>query len=284
MTSPQYIRSLKKGGQGEVVLFEFPDEPKFRAVKFFTSNPEGEKRFNQGLKMLLSLQHPNIIEILDSGKNKHGNLYYIMPYYKKGSLARFIGKAYNEEAVYSLIYCIASALACAHEQLIIHRDLKPDNILLSDTGFPIVCDWDLAKDWNSTESLTQIGSPFGTLQYSAPEVISGDAKIAIPCADVYSLGIIFLELLTAGKSRTTDLPRVFNTNVRNVISKMIQLDQKNRYQSIEEFWADFIAPAPPKKILTVKKTPQKDEVTTEIAPWVGLLAILGGAFFLGMQK
>jgi serine/threonine protein kinase len=154
-----------------------------------------EKRFEMEAKALSTLNHPNIIEVFDFG-HYGKSLYLVMRYLSGGTLAQRLGKPMHYKRAAALLLPVAQALAYSHEKMIIHRDVKPSNILFTEQGDPVLSDFGLLKSIADTDSapLTQDGfTVMGTLAYAAFEQLQGDAT---PQSDIYSLGLIFYELVT----------------------------------------------------------------------------------------
>lgn len=162
------------------------------------------KRFEREAKALARLTHPNIVSIIDYGDHD-GAPYLVMPYLPGGTLKQKLGKPLPWQQAVHLILPIAHALAFAHSQGIVHRDVKPANILTTLSGEPMLTDFGIAKILEEAEgqTLTGTGVGIGTPEYMAPEQWTGTAG---PQADIYSLGVVFYELVTGRKPYTADTP------------------------------------------------------------------------------
>ena len=122
-----------------------------------------------------------------------------MAYIEGESLSKLIDgkRSLPERWAAECIYRLALALDEAHRHGVIHRDLKPSNIMMNDRGEPIIMDFGLARLFNEAQiPLTQTDVPLGTPAYMAPEQIGGNAGASSPSCDIYSLGVIFYQLLT----------------------------------------------------------------------------------------
>jgi len=163
------------------------------------------KRFEREAKSLAKLFHPNIIKVLDYGEYK-GSPYLVMEYMSGGTLKKYIGKPMPWQEAVRLLIPIANALNYAHENNIIHRDVKPANILLTGKNQPMLSDFGIAKILGVDEghTLTGTGVGVGTPDYMAPE--QGMGQKVDGRADIYSLGIIFYELVTGRKPYIADTP------------------------------------------------------------------------------
>jgi serine/threonine protein kinase len=163
------------------------------------------KRFEREAKALARLSHPNIVKVHDFGEYE-GAPYLVMEYLPGGTLKEKMGMPTSWQAAASLLIPVAHALNYAHLQGILHRDVKPANILITATGEPMLTDFGIAKilDIKETNTLTGTGVGIGTPEYMAPEQCVGGSVDAR--ADVYSLGIIFYELVIGRKPYTADTP------------------------------------------------------------------------------
>jgi serine/threonine protein kinase len=163
------------------------------------------KRFEREAKSLAKLTHPNIIPITDYGEFE-GKPYLVMPYLPGGTLKERIKQGpipWRDAA--RLILPIAQALEYAHKQNIIHRDVKPANILLTESGQPMLTDFGVAKlfDMDATADLTGTGMGVGTPEYMAPEQWQGQVSEQ---TDVYALGVVLYEMVTGRRPYTADTP------------------------------------------------------------------------------
>ncbi len=161
---------------------------------------------------MAKLSHPNIVHVHDYGKYR-GAPYLVMEYLPGGILKSTSGTplpsglparlGWQEAA--RLLLPIAEALDYAHSQNVIHRDVKPSNILLTGRGQPMLSDFGIAKilEDEQTQGLTASGTGVGTPEYMAPEQWTGKT---CPQSDLYSLGVVFYELVTARKPYTADTP------------------------------------------------------------------------------
>lgn len=163
------------------------------------------KRFEREAKALAQLTHPNIVRVIDYGEYE-GKPYLVMPYLKGGTLKQSMGKPFPYRQAANLLVPIAHALDYAHQHNILHRDVKPSNILLTDTGQPMLSDFGIAKilEDELTLDITGTGVGIGTPEYMAPE--QGMVHEIDHRADVYSLGTVFYELVTGRKPYQADTP------------------------------------------------------------------------------
>ncbi len=168
----------------------------------FFSNPRMSKRFIKEARTLSALVHPNIVTIFDVGKIEKSH--FIVMEFLQESLKDRLRKQRKlapDEAIHT-VRQVADALFYAHENGIIHRDVKPDNILFRKDGTPVILDFGIAKRVDSDTRLTRTGVSIGTPQYMSPEQCN--AEKVDGRSDVYSLGVVFYEMLTGKPPYTGD--------------------------------------------------------------------------------
>jgi serine/threonine-protein kinase len=191
-------RLLGEGGMATVFLAK--DLRHGRQVAIKTLRAElaasiGADRFLREIKLAANLQHPNILNLYDSG-DAGGVLYYVMPFVEGESLR---GRLEREQQLplYDAVRITreaAEGLAYAHEHGVVHRDIKPENILLQN-AHALVADFGIARAADAAgEKLTQTGMAVGTPHYMSPEQALGSDH-ADGRSDVYSLGCVLYELL-----------------------------------------------------------------------------------------
>lgn len=161
-------------------------------------------RFEREASILKQLRHPHIVRLIAHGKINKQNPYIAMEYIDGEALDRVLarrGKLSWEEVVgYGKQLC--EALQYAHDKGIIHRDLKPSNLMISKDGTLKLTDFGIAKDTDVT-ALTGANSTIGTAAYMSPEQCKGDKNLSNK-SDLYSLGVVFFELLTGRKPFTAE--------------------------------------------------------------------------------
>jgi serine/threonine protein kinase len=153
-------------------------------------------RFLREFELIGKIHHPNVVEIYDLGiADDHA--YIAMEYCSRGSLKRRIQVGMYAERAEEIMRQIAEALGAIHDVGILHRDLKPTNVLFRDDDSVALIDFGLAKQAHLKGELTGTGEIFGTPYYMSPEQGHGeDLDIR---SDIYSLGVIFYEMLTGKK-------------------------------------------------------------------------------------
>ncbi len=164
------------------------------------------KRFEREAKALAQLTHPNLVKVLDYGEFEN-QPYLVMPYLPGGTLKQKMnGRPMPWQEAARLLIPIARALDYAHKRGMIHRDVKPSNILITESGEPMLTDFGVAKiiDEEATLDLTGTSAAVGTPEYMAPEQVT--SKTVDQRADIYALGIVFYEMVTGRRPFQADTP------------------------------------------------------------------------------
>jgi WD40 repeat protein len=201
---------LGRGGMGVVYRARQRSLGRAVALKMLPAGEEGDEegaaRLRAEAEAAARLQHPNIVQVFEVGE-QDGRLFLAMELVPGGPLARRLrnGPLPPTEAA-RLVELIARAVHHAHRQGVVHRDLKPGNVLLTEDGAPKVADFGLAKRLEVGRGRTQSGEVLGTPGYMAPEQAAGRSKEVGPAADIYGLGALLYDLLTARPPFRGDTP------------------------------------------------------------------------------
>jgi serine/threonine protein kinase len=221
---------LGQGGFGDVYRALRRDDGREVAIKFLRDDiPDSRRRFVREVTMLREYVHPSIMVVLEDGA-RESPAYYVMPFYRNGSLKARVGKVQGREFWY-LFEELIGVLSFLAERNAFHRDLKPENILVGDDGRPILCDFGLGSDPLLTENFTR--GYGGTVGYAAPE-LTRTRNGASPKSDIYSLGATVFHVLTGkhpGEAAKLDIaPYVANfpIEVRDMILAMVDPDPARR--------------------------------------------------------
>lgn len=222
----------------------------------FAADPEFLRRFQQEAKAAANLSHPSIVNVYDEGEEN--NIHYIVMEFVEGNTLKekiqHEGRLRPREAA-QIIYLICDALDCAHSQQVIHRDIKPQNIIIKPDGRVKVADFGIARA-ASGATITHGRSMLGSVHYTAPEQARGGN--ADQQSDIYSLGIVFYEMLTgavpfSGESPISvalkhmqeevvpagELVPDLSPGLGLILSKALHKNPRYRYSSAAEFRDDL---------------------------------------------
>lgn len=204
----EIIKQIGKGGMADVYLALDKVLNREVAIKVLKSDLESDatslERFEREATAATRLIHPNIVEIYDVGEDDNTH-FIVMEYVKGHTLKQLIqrrGPLPVKEAVY-IIRQLLMALLEAHKNGIIHRDVKPQNVLIKADGTIKMADFGIAQIANAMQ-LTSDNSVLGSVHYLAPELAQG--QVADMQSDIYSIGIVFYELLMGDVPFKADKP------------------------------------------------------------------------------
>jgi eukaryotic-like serine/threonine-protein kinase len=318
------LQKLGSGGMGDVYLAQDKKLDRKVAIKILPpelgSDLDRLRRFDREAKVIAALNHPNIVTV-HSVEEADGISFITMEYIQGKNLSKLIpknGLSFGE--FLNLAIPIADAISAAHQQGIVHRDLKPDNIMLTDGGRVKILDFGLAKlnpalpdsaEQAKTESvfgssLTSEGMILGTLAYMAPEQAEG--KPANQRSDVFSLGIIFYQMLTGelpfrGDSAASVISSILRDQPRPVtelnpsqpaqigrmVKRCLHKDPARRHQSVLDIYNELEEFADELKSGEFLKSQVQPVAVVQKRPtvWIGLaiLALLGSMiFFLLLRR
>ena len=191
-------RSLGQGGFGRVYLARDADLDRDVAIKVpipaRARTVLDVEAYLSEARILARLAHPNIVPVYDVGRTEDGRYYVVSKYMEGGDLTSKLGRGrhpFSESA--GLVAVLCEALHYTHMQDLFHRDIKPANILLDASGTPSLADFGLAL---RDEDLGQGSRYVGTVAYMSPEQARGEGHLVDGRSDIFSIGIVFYELLT----------------------------------------------------------------------------------------
>lgn len=191
------IRKINQGGMSTVYLAIQISVGRVVALKVMNpqlnNDPAFSERFQREANIVGQLSHPNIVAIYDIGRHEDLN-YIAMDYLPNGSVHDKMGTGLSGEEVLRITREIASALDHAHDKGYIHRDIKPENILFRADNSAVLSDFGVARGLATNSRMTHVGTVVGTPHYMSPEQTKGSS--ADGRSDLYSLGIVFYEMLT----------------------------------------------------------------------------------------
>lgn len=178
------------------------------------------------------LDHPNIVRLLDKGEDKDG-IFYTMEYVDGRSLEKLYGENGIEslDLIQKILRQILDALTYVHKKQVYHRDLKPDNILITYRGDNVkILDFGLAAADSFDDNMTKVGTP----KYAAPEQKT-KGYTADHRADIYSVGLILLEMLT-GKTDKRAVTGIKNEELKNIVLTCLQNNPDDRFQDCQDIF------------------------------------------------
>jgi serine/threonine protein kinase/Tfp pilus assembly protein PilF len=231
------VRSLGRGGMGEVFLAERADEQfqqqvAIKLVRRGLLSRHVQGRLKLERQILASLDHPNIARLFDGGTTTDGTPYIVMEYVDGEPIDIYCdSRNLDVEQRLKLFLVVCSAVHRAHQNLIVHRDLKPSNILVARDGTPKLLDFGIAKMLDDrqmmhTMAVTQADYRVLTPDHASPEQIRGDPITT--ASDTYVLGVVLYELLCGCKpftlkgNRLGDLDRAICEETPPAPSMVIQ--------------------------------------------------------------
>ena len=232
-----------KGGMGAVYKARQPGLERIVALKILPresgTDPSFAERFVREARALARLNHPNIVSVFDFGHV--GELYYFVMEFVEGTdLRHLMRTGLESREALEVIPQICDALQYAHEQGIVHRDVKPENILVDRQGRVKIADFGLAKllgDDTANFALTSARDVLGTLHYMAPEQLEKPLEVDHR-ADIYSLGVVFYEMLTGELpiGRFDPPSRLIEVDVRldEVVLRALAKEPDRRYQTVSD--------------------------------------------------
>src|SRR5437868_3929545 len=277
----------------------------------YTEDADYVERFRREARAVAALSHPNIVTVIDRGE--HENKQFIVFENVDGENLKALFERRGPAPVTTaleLAMQVARGLSFAHQQGLVHRDVKPQTVLLNGDGEAKVTDFGIARSLDVEHGVTQTGTVLGTSNYLSPEQAGG--KPVTPATDVYSLGIVLYELLTAevpfpGENfvavamkhlnepppdvlaRRPDVPMRLAAAIDRALAK----DPAQRFASMDQFAAElraslhelgsfdsertFIAPSP----VLRESAPHRARTRRRRWPLYLLLALIAAAAIVG---
>jgi len=244
----EIIELLGQGGMGAVYKARQRKLDRLVALKIlpqeWSCDPAFAERFTREARALARLNHPQVVAVHDFGE-AGGHYFLIMEFVDGGNLRQFLtaGPLQPWQAL-PIVGQVCDALQYAHEQGVVHRDIKPENILLDKRGHVKIADFGLAKLVRRSASeltLTGAGQVMGTLDYMAPEQRNSPQAVDHR-ADIYSLGVVFYEMLTGelplGRFTLPSQKIPVESRLDDVILRALEPEPDRRYQRISAVKAD----------------------------------------------
>jgi predicted Ser/Thr protein kinase len=304
----EILELLGQGGMGVVYKARQRQLNRLVAVKILPpsvgEDPAFTERFAREAQALAQLNHPHIVQVYDFGQTDEF-FYFVMEYVDGVNLRALIrgGRLEPEEAL-RIVPQICEALQFAHDEGIVHRDIKPENILIDKKGRVKIADFGLAKLLGRAPeelSLTGTGQLMGTLGYMAPEQLQ-QAHTVDHRADIYSLGVVFYEMLTGqlpiGRFELPSKKVQVDVRLDEIVLRSLESEPDRRYQHAVDVKTDVEHIA---QSIVCRPSESHDTLPAEIKPapprligvsillvlalivWpVGLAMVIPGAIWLGL--
>ena len=253
------IKPLTRGMSSSVLLAHSEELNKEVVLKVLLQIPESKsesasafERFIQEYEVITKLDHPNIVKIFGHGASAD-QAFIAMEYFPRGDLKERLKEVMSASMAITYLRQMAEAMQVLHQVGILHRDLKPANVMVREDDSIALIDFGLAKQMQLDIDLTLTGEIFGTPYYMSPEQGHGDA--VDERSDLYSLGVIFYEMLMGKKPYIAatplaviykhshaDIPYVSDRFARyqEVINLLMAKDPADRMQTAQEL-LDYLA-------------------------------------------
>jgi tRNA A-37 threonylcarbamoyl transferase component Bud32 len=269
MTGFRILGEIGSGSQGVVYKAEQHGTRRLVALKViregaFASKSE-RRRFQREIEFVSKLQHPNIVTVYACGQEA-GHEYYAMEFVEGEALDTFLsGRTLSIEKTIGLFLQICDAISYAHQRGVIHRDLKPSNILIDSDGRPRIVDFGLAKPVAESAGLrsaaTRVGDFAGTWYYASPEQVRRDSSLVDVRSEIYTLGVIFYEMLTDSypypieeessdslarhilstpPTRPRSVRRDLDDDIETIVLRCLSKEPQRRYQSVAGLHDDLL--------------------------------------------
>jgi tRNA A-37 threonylcarbamoyl transferase component Bud32 len=243
----EIIELLGMGGMGMVYKARQPRLDRIVALKILPveshQHPSFAERFGREAKALAKLNHPGIVNIYDFGQTSQ-YYYFVMEYVDGMNLRHLLhNQPLEPRQALELVTQICTALQFAHDEGVVHRDIKPENILLNKKGQVKIADFGLAKLLGTAPdtALTMSQASMGTMNYMAPEQRL-NAQAVDHRADIYSLGVVFYEMLTGevpmGRFEAPSKRVQVDVRLDEAVLRALEREPARRYQQAGEVKTD----------------------------------------------
>ncbi len=240
----EIVELIGAGGMGVVYKARQPHLDRWVALKVLPEKLSADstfaERFNREARFLARLNHPGIVAVHEFGQA--GPFCYLLLEYVDGVNLRQAMRAgrFSPREALAIVPRICEALQYAHEQGVLHRDIKPENILLDAAGRVKIADFGIAKLVGAPHSdltLTQSGARLGTPHYMAPEQVEKPGEVDHR-ADIYSLGVVFYEMLTGelplGRFAPPSAKAELDARIDEIVLRALTKERELRQQTAGE--------------------------------------------------
>jgi predicted Ser/Thr protein kinase len=289
----EMLEHLGQGGMGVVYKARQRQLDRLVAVKLLPPSvgeePAFAERFTREAQALARLNHQNIVQIYDFGRTDE-YFYFVMEYVDGLNLRALIrDRKLDPEAALKIVPQICEALQFAHDEGIVHRDIKPENILVDKKGRVKIADFGLAKLLGRGAedlSLTGTGQLMGTLGYMAPEQLQ-QAHAVDHRADIYSMGVVFYEMLTGqlpiGRFELPSKKVQVDVRLDEIVLRSLESEPDRRYQHASDVKTDlerFGVDSKPREQSSDRQMQVLLDETDRVRRMTQHLALLAGEFQL----
>ncbi len=284
----EILELLGRGGMGAVYKARQKELDRVVAIKILpaevSADPAFAQRFLREAQALARLNHPNIVVVYDYGQSD-GFYYFVMEFVEGANLRHIMTTSRLEPAqALAIIPQICDALQYAHNQGIVHRDIKPENILVNPQGRVKIADFGLVKLLGATpadHTLTGTQQVMGTLHYMAPEQVQHTHAVDHR-ADIYSLGVVFYEMLTGqlpiGRFDPPSQRVSVDARLDEIVLRSLATDPTRRYQQASHVSSDIESlqrDVPPVAKSPVATPPRKPQPISNLPQRYSRKAIIG---------
>lgn len=239
---------LGEGGMATVWLATQESLQRKVAIKVLQNTEEDlAERFIKEARFLASINHPRVLTVYNIARLADGKPYIAMEFLSGGDLKQRMPDGIEPLEALQIVRDIAEGLAVVHDKGILHRDIKPANILFRDNGVAVLTDFGVARPLTQDSDLTQAGLTVGSPAYSSPE--QTQCKPLDQRSDIYSLGVVLLELLLQQNPFRADSPTQTAINhiqkplpelppalgkFRPLLNRMLAKEPKQRFSDCHE--------------------------------------------------
>lgn len=264
----EVIEPLAHGGMGAIYKARQKQPERLVVLKLMLhgrfASEKYRIRFEREAQAVARLKHPNIVSVYEYGEVA-GQPYFTMEFVDGCNVKQYVLRhGLDKRGICELMVKICRAIAYAHQRGVIHRDIKPSNILVDGSGNPRLLDFGLARlasDYGDEQiHMTEMGEVMGTPSYMSPEQTLGRPEEIDIRADVYSIGVLFYELLTDSlpyrvdrrrpleslriirdyiPKRPSDISPQIDGDLDAIVMKCLEKERDLRYQSAVELAEDI---------------------------------------------
>jgi predicted Ser/Thr protein kinase len=239
----EILELLGRGGMGVVFKAKQPALDRLVALKILPQkmalDPDFQNRFIREAKALGALSHPNIVAVYDFGAES-GLFFFVMEFVDGVNLRQVLReRKLTPEQGLKIIPQLCDALEYAHTEGVVHRDIKPENIMIDRKGRVKIADFGLAKLTGADQPalLTMTNMVMGTPHYMAPEQVENPKQVDHR-ADIYSMGVVFYEMLTGelpiGRFEPPSKKVHVDVRLDDIVLKALEKEPERRYQKASE--------------------------------------------------